>query len=716
MFVRKLSIFALLAALALLISCSRNAPVIEKKVVAPAPEVYNVEKAMADLDSIDESTISKFTEKVAKEFDDNSTWSEFWKNISWRIGSYQWSDVILLKLLDLGGYNCSDQSISSFNVLIQKILSESSAERNKKVVLSSLKHLKTCNIQASQAAFSDYLHIIKDSVTSQEVPEFLRYFSSVNTSPTNDQLFKIVRWIDNISEKDRLKLYTLLRQYPGYKTIAKKLIASFSFKETMISGLNKALQLDHVLEVLELTLFQLPNLTNTEIELLFNFIQYAYENTNTELELFNISNFHYRVLSVVDKLEFGKSKKFIYELEKWASYIYDNYDDIVQFYPANSLPSMFAHGLKSSSSTKIDLKQLDSSFEILLAMRANISIESSPEIALELNNLFCKKLSNYGIENQIVSSVEILNTIGCKKLEKNEKFVITTEVRMPILSSFTTNGNEVYVEAKPKRLSIINTSRGKEFEDLPAVTREKYYDNIVIPIVIGFSPLVSKGRFKKGTTHYIAANHIYRDARALVPGLENVKQPLDGKKAGDLFFREGTVSNVTLIALGGEGQKAAPGKPACPEYIASFDELKVRSWVESFDGNQNFYFSDNFKTLRNLRNLIESATDENNKLNVYIDLDYINILSAKQQAKLIEDMETIKKVESLGQITDSEVLEIIARRSVRKFLEETKDLELSKSLESITPEIFSEIIITAGNVGEVYPDGRRGQNGQILIK
>lgn len=677
-------------------SCSNNAPVIVKEEVAPPPEIYTSANAVQDLSKVTDQNVDDFISKVSRELKDDASWTEFWKYATWQLSSYSWSEHTLERVLELSNFSCYQNASSAFGMFIQKLLNTTNPYSKDKIALASLRHFNGCQMHASAIELDDYLRHFEQTTDSDKILEFVQMFSSINQTPSSRQIISVSLLTGHLNQQAKLQLYRRLKENTSYRNVARKLIENMDFMEIVSKANSGEILFEDAISTLEAILFKIRNVNQAQVENIFTFIQNSYQHALTTIDKFNVSSFHFKVLLTLDQ-------KNLEHVENWAAYLLANSEDVLPFYPNNSLAYRFVKALIFESDEKLEESSVSSTFEKLLILRANINIENDLETLVSLD----KELCDFYQKNFNSSP-----TFGCKLV--NSK--VTIDQDMSIFSSLSTNGHDVEVRGKMVKLSIINTSRGKEFKDLPAVSLEDDYRSMVIPMVIGFSPLRDVSRFKAGTTHYLAINHIYRDASILVPGLENVPIPQEGRKAGDLIIDEQSLTKVKFIALGGEGQKASPPKMAAEEYRVQIDEFSIRSWVESFAGNNNYYLSDNFKSLRNLRNLFQASTDESNKLNIYIDPDYINALSSEQKSGLLRDLQIIRQKERFDNLTDIEILEVLARRTMRTFFEKTDVLALSSTVREVFPAIFSQVVIDRGNIGVTYPDGKRGRNGQIIVR
>ncbi|EQC47517.1 hypothetical protein [Bacteriovorax sp. Seq25_V] len=690
-------------------SCSKQAPLVVKNEVAPPPEVYTSAMAIDDLSLLDDTNAGEILSRISTNLKTDDDWSLFWKDLYIKYNSYAWSGATLSRIIDLSGISCGKKGSVAFSEFTQKILDRITDEEKEELLIKALKHYDLCGLNANQTLVREYLSQYKKLQNKNESAEFVKLFSVLMGGPLDEELADITDMVGAISDKNKkLELYYSFKGNYQYKGIVDKIVDSFDYSEIVQLASEEKIDFDDALEILNISKHQQNKLSKDEVVKLLATVRKNYQRATSKLSKYNLSKFHYETL---------KNLKFLSlsEVETWAKFALENYDDISSLYPRDSVAKYFLSSMNGTE-VSIDAQYIDEKIDDLLVKRAQLQVEKDIQKNNEIYKALCNLYKDFGVAEEKYSKPSDLNKLGCKKYLGDKEIEVDEVVAMPLFSGLDTSGVDVDFSVRPSQLSVINTSQNFKYEKVSDVVTESKYDHIVVPLVFAFAPLKDMGRFKAGQKHYVAIHHVYRDARELIPGLEGVQRPLDGKRAGNLKFTRSTFSPVKHIAFGGEGQVAARPKKGAKGYVNSLDQIEIRSWVESFAGNSNFYFSDQFKNVRNLKNLIEASTSDANTLSLYIDPDYLSTLSSMQRESLLENLSEIKRLEGMGDVSDEIALETLVRRSTRVLIDTIEGLDYSASLNEIMPSLFTELELGSGPEGENYTNGKRGQNGQTIIE
>lgn len=690
-------------------SCSKQTPLVVKNEVAPKPEVYTSAMAISDITLINEFNASEVVSKIAMNISNDNDWAIFWNDLYIKYNSLSWNNEILSQVVDLSAISCGSKASQAFSDFSQKVLVKLDDRGREEILIRALKHFKSCSIQINKTLVREFLNLYKNIDNKTKTHEFAKVYSLVMDRPSLEEVSDISELIDSLKDMNqRLDLYYNLRNNHHYKGVVDKIIDSFDYEEIVDLTESGRIELDDSLEILNISRHNQLNLNGESVTKLLKTINEGYVRQSSKLAKYNLSKFHYDTLRNLNLFSLN-------EIENWAEFALSNYKDIGNMYPKDSAANLFLNAM-SGKSLESNHYNADENVDSLLVARAKIQTNRSAAENLAQYENLCKMYEKFGTKTSQLNQISDLNKVGCKNYLKSETLEISQLIKMPIFSALNTQGVDVKVQVKPIRLSVINTSQTYKFEKLKNVQTEDKYNHMVVPLVYAFSPLKDVGRFKTGQKHYVALHHVYRDARELIPGLEGVTRPMDGKKAGDIIFTKESYSSLKHIGLGGEGQLASEAKIGAHEYKNSLDQTNIRSWVESFSGNSSFYFSDNFKNTRNIKNLIEASISEQNIINLYIDPDYLSALTQEQISKLHSDLEKIKKLEGMGEVSDAIVLEILAKRSAREMIDSIENLSFSANLEEIIPSFFTSLNLESGPAGLKYENGKRGQNGQIITE
>ncbi|WP_372656251.1 hypothetical protein, partial [Halobacteriovorax sp.] len=494
-------------------SCSKQSAIVVKEEVAPPPEVYTSTMAIDDLSSVNKSNINEVINRISSRMVNDSDWSYFWKGMNMQNNSYDWDIETLLKIIDLSRISCGKSASASFSNFIQQILNRVEGLEKEQVLIRALNHFETCSLKLNKNLVRELLNLYKSIEGKSTQKQFIKSFSLIVNRPIDEDIVDLIDILDSIEDvEEKLSLYYGLRGSYHYKALSDKVIESFDYKEIIDLSFNEKIDLNDSLEFLTLAKYQQLDLSKEKIEKLFKVINKQYLNASSRLEKYNISKFHYDSLRNLRYLSLP-------EVEKWAVFALENFEDIGRLYPKGSIQRLFLESFKGQRD-EIEFEHTDEKIDQLLVLRSKIQHERDSSISVDLYDQLCVLFTDFGVRTFSSNNISDFNKLGCKSFINDGLLKINETVNMPFFSAVHTLGSDIRFDKKPIKLSIINTSQKFIYSKVKDTASTDQYEHIVIPLVFALSPIKDVSRFKVGHKQYLATHYIYKDARLLVPGLD----------------------------------------------------------------------------------------------------------------------------------------------------------------------------------------------------
>lgn len=706
----------MISALALLVfSCAKKeSPVIIKNEEI-VPTRFDSETAVSTIQTTSTDSLSSVVDQVFLNTQDGFDWKNFWNTLNWQGHSKNDGEgKELARLLDLGRHSCKSSDSQAFVGFFNK---------------ASLDYQKTVKAELVEKIYDHYIWcgtVIPDSVLYQGLElqneakrkdlAYLEKYMRLNPAPSAEQLQKISdNFIKDISIEQKVPTYQLLK---GVKDYSRLTPAVFADTDTSLILNNQALvnlETGDFIDIAAAFRWEVVNKSHENTKRLFGVYQSHHQKTLLPFERANLLRSQWELIKSAEAAG-QNGLELLGLLESFASELFKSFGAVESYLPISSLLYRFGAEMKGN---KMDQgNDTHSALEELLLLRGNLQVEENLTKANESLARFCKTLSGIGVTTKSINNTSELKALGCYKYRGSANLTINNSLMMGIFSAIITNGQSIEVTHPQATLSLVNLTQKKKDADIDEVETEKKYNTLAIPLIVGIKPLKDTPKFKAGATYYMSLYHLYRDGRDLTPGLEGVAKPEKGYAGGNLTLmaQQRNHPHLKFISQGGIGQIAAPSKVGGLGVDFSYEEYKVKKWVRSFAGNNNFYLSDSRKTKRNLEELAAAATNDENFINVYIDPEYLDVIEPEMKEVILSGVEEIIESEGLMDVDTVSVLEILARRSVRKALETASSAAYGDKLTDLMPELATELVIEQGPIGLTYDNGEQGENGEILYR
>jgi hypothetical protein len=699
----------LIIALTALSCAKKESPVIIKEEVKPLPEKFTEATAVKALERAKVSELDNVLSTVLVNSEKNFSWSEFWAKLSWNRDEPE----ALTKVLELGKFSCSEKASSNFLSFYKKNILNFSSNEKSGMTEKMLNHFLACGLKAPASLLETVLDT-QEKVEKKDLDVFAKYIS-LNDQPSSQNLQRIVDIYFGESNFDfKLNLYKILDGKVAYQAIRSEIIKEGDFLKLLSSSLLKELDVSDFVNLVSENIWKVENLKSENMFKLSSVYDSFSERKNQLFEKKLLLDSEIEFLSKYDQAGV-EGIGFLNLVEKFSSRLLSQFNELSPYYSYNSILYQYAAAM---SGIEFERERVGANrLEKMLLLRGKVQSESNPEIAHELVKQLCNSIKEYKIDKIEITSESEVKKQGCFNYSIDTPFVITKPISMGLFSVIATNGQSIDLRNNNSVLSVLDLTQTNKRVTLATPVTEQKFDSLVLPLVIGIRPLKATQKYKKDSTYYLSLYHIYRDGRDLVPTLENVEMPRNGFSGGNLILNQKEeVSWMKFISLGGEGQQAAPGKRGGLGFVDSFELFPLQKWIRSFSGNNSFYFSDSKKNKRNLEELINSAIDDDNQINVFVDPNYLTILNENQREKILNAVSEVSELEGLDNASIETVLSMLARRSLRKLLETLQAASYGDELQLLLPELFSELEISSGPVGERYPNAKRGENGKIVYR
>lgn len=325
---------------------------------------------------------------------------------------------------------------------------------------------------------------------------------------------------------------------------------------------------------------------------------------------------------------------------------------------------------------------------------------------LELKSKFCSLF-----ELKTLKDLPYTLSSGCYRLAGSyQSLKVKSEVAYSFFSSVEIDASEVVFERKNNKLGVIDLSQRKKTtppQAKQAVT-PKEFDAIGFPLLLGLKSTRNKGAiFERDINYYFFYHYVYKDPQK---GPDQTVVPEKGIDAGILVVKDSN-EILSLISLGGEGQKASEPAVGGKGYNMEFDTASIAEWVDTLQ-IPSFFLKQSLLDSQDLIDFITVAEKNSEDGLIYIlDPGYVDKLTAEQRKSLDSSLDFINDIENFRCSDRLCKLHKVANLAIQEF----SHLVSARSFSIIMSKLNSKYEQQNGEFGSKTENGARGKNGKIIF-